>query len=69
MQELRILETSQLVDLLAEHTSSYTKMQSTGASEEEYARCMLTIKAIQTEIDLRKKVTTQSNITTPPEFS
>ena len=70
MQELGTLEISQLVDLLAQHTSDYTRMQVTGTSEEEYAKCKLTLKAIQTEIDLRKKATTESNITIPPpEFS
>jgi len=74
MQELRNLETSQLVDLLAQHTADYTKMMSEGTTEEEYSKCNLIIKALQTEIEERKKlggVTTNPNtdITIPPDFS
>ena len=74
MQELRNLETSQLIDLLAQHTADYTKMMSEGTTEEEYAKCNLTIKALQTEIEKRKKsggVTPNpsTDLTIPPDFS
>lgn len=74
MQELRNLETSQLIDLLAQHTVDYTKMMSEGTTEEEYAKCNLIIKALQTEIEVRKKSGTitpnsATDITTPPDYS
>jgi enolase len=74
MQELRILETSQLIDLLAKYTADYTKMFSDGTSEEDYEKLNITIKALQTEIELRKKAGSitpnpETDITTPPDFS
>ena len=73
MQELNSLDHSQLIDLLAKYTSDYTKMISKNMMGEEYEKCKLTIKAIQTEIDVRKtnggNVSAESSITTPPDFS
>jgi len=74
MQKLRALETSQLMDLLAIYTADYTKMFSEGTTEEQYAKLNLTIKAIQTEIEKRKKAgninpTAETDMTTPPDFS
>jgi len=74
MQELQKLETSQLVDLLAQFTADYTNRMSEGTTEEEYAKLKLTIKALQTEIEIRKKggsinPNAETNITTPPDFS
>ncbi|TMI89428.1 MAG: hypothetical protein E6H08_16540 [Bacteroidetes bacterium] len=71
MQELGNLETSRLVDLLAQHTADYTKMMSEGTTEEEYAKCKLIIKALQAEIESRKTNTTgsETNITPLPDFS
>lgn len=54
MESLRSLELSVLVDMLAVQTERYLKMESDGASEEEFAKCALTIKALQKEIDSRK---------------
>ena len=67
MQELNKLDNSQLMDLLARHTSDYTQMMSEGTTEEEYLKCSLIIKAIQTEIDTRKS-NDKTNITPPPDF-
>ena len=73
MQELRTLDNTQLIDLLAQYTSDYTKMISENMMGDDYEKCKLTIKAIQTEIDVRKtnggNVSAQSNMTTPPDFS
>ena len=74
MQELRSLETSQLMDLLAKHTADYTKIFSEGSTEEQYARLNLTIKAIQAEIEKRKKLetinpTSTTDKTIPPDYS
>lgn len=65
MQELIALETSILVDLLAQQTSQYTKMLSEGSSEEEFARCNLTIRAIQSEIESRKRTSANTSISDP----
>ena len=73
MQELRTLDNTQLIDLLARYTSDYTKMISENLMGDDYEKCKLTIKAIQTEIDVRKtnggNVSAESNMTTPPDFS
>lgn len=74
MEELHSLEISQLVDLLARYTADYTKMMTEGTTEEDYTKCDLTIKALQSEIEARKKITgitqdPKTDITTPPDFS
>ena len=73
MQELRTLDNTQLIDLLARYTSDYTKMISENLMGDDYEKCKLTIKAIQTEIDVRKtnggNVSSESSMTTPPDFS
>ena len=73
MQELRTLDNTQLIDLLARYTSDYTKMISENLMGDDYEKCKLTIKAIQTEIDVRKtnggNVSAESSMTTPPDFS
>jgi hypothetical protein len=73
MQELRTLDNTQLIDLLAQYTSDYTKMISENMMGDDYEKCKLIIKAIQTEIDVRKtngsNVSAKSNMTTPPDFS
>ena len=73
MYELHALDNSQLIDLLAKLTSDYTKMITHNSMGDEYEKCKLTIKAIQTEIDIRKNnpasASGETNITTPPDFS
>jgi hypothetical protein len=65
MKSLRSLEFSVLVDMLATQTDKYLKMQSDGASEEEFAKCALSIKAIQSEIDSRKQTSSNTSTTDP----
>ena len=73
MHELHSLDNSQLMDLLATHTSEYTKMITDNNMGDDYEKCKLTIKAIQTEIDIRKNNLNsfpgETNITNPPDFS
>ena len=73
MQELRTLDNTQLIDLLAQCTSDYTKMISENRMGDDYEKCKLIIKAIQTEIDVRKThggiVSAEKSMTTPPDFS
>ena len=74
MEELGTIDTSQLIDMLAKHTADYTKMLSGGTTTEDHTQLKLTIKALQTEIELRKKagnisLNPETEITKPPEFS
>jgi len=73
MHELLSLDNSQLMDLLARHTSEYTKMITDNNMGDDYEKCKLTIKAIQTEIEIRKNNLNsfpgETNITNPPDFS
>ena len=62
------MQTSQLVDLLAEQTAILTKMFTEKNFGEQYERHKLFLKAIQTEIDVRRN-DQSTNITTPPDFS
>jgi hypothetical protein len=61
------------MDLLARHTSDYTKMITDNNMGDDYEKCKLTIKAIQTEIEIRKNDLNsfpgETNITKPPDFS
>ena len=52
--ELQSLNTSELMDMLVKYTIGYTKMLNEGATQEEYLKCKLAIKAIQSEIELRQ---------------
>ena len=73
MHEFNSHDNSQLMDLLARHTSEYTKMITDNNMGDEYEKCKLTIKAIQTEIEIRKNNLNsfpgETNITKPPDFS
>ncbi len=70
MENLQSLETSALIDLLAQHTARYTDMMSQGCSKEEYEKCKLTIEALQKEIeDRRRSFGENATLSHPPEFS
>jgi hypothetical protein len=55
MQELRSLETNVLVDMLSVQTAEYLKLAGDMNDESGYAKCFLTIKAIQHELESRKQ--------------
>jgi hypothetical protein len=70
MENLQTLEMSELLDMLAEHTTRYTQMMSDGTTKEEYESCKTLISAIQEEI-LRRKQSFEENTSIsgePPEF-
>jgi len=71
MEELNKLDNTQLIDLLAKYTSDYTKMISENMMGDDYEKCKSIIKAIQTEIDVRKngRGPGETNMTRPPDFS
>lgn len=69
MQELRSLEMSAIIELLAVQTDKYSKMRSEGSSEEDFAKCSLTIRAIQSEIESRRRRSANASPTDPTVIS
>jgi hypothetical protein len=65
MESIRSLETSLLLDMLVQYTTSYTEMLKMGTTQEEYEKCNLTIKAIQAEIIFRKMTASNTSMTDP----
>ena len=65
MDNLHALEYTALVDMLANQTLSLTKIISEGGSDEEYSRVMLYIKALQAEIEDRKRTSNNTSTTDP----
>ena len=63
MENLQSLETNILIDMLAEQTTNYLKLMDEIGKENEYAKTVLTIKAIQAEIDSRKRRAENTNTT------
>jgi hypothetical protein len=55
MRPFEILETTDLINVLAEYTSRYTKMMTEGGKEKDIFNCKETIRALITEIELRKR--------------
>ena len=55
MQSLQNYPLSTLLDLLAEYTANYTKMLSTGGTEEEFTHSKKMMAALQAEIAKRKQ--------------
>ena len=64
MQELRSIEINILLDMLADKTTEYFKLAQMG-NEMEYAKCALSLKAIQAEIEFRKRNAANTNVTDP----
>jgi len=59
--------------MLSKHTIDYTRMLADGNLNGEYEKCKLAIKAVQAEIDSRKKQKnisqdSEMDITTPLDF-
>ena len=54
MRPFEILDTTALVDALAEYTARYTKILSGGGKEADMDNCQETIKSLISEIELRK---------------
>ena len=55
MENLKLVAIPELIDMLAEQTTLYTKMLSWRASHEEFEQCRERIKKIQQEIQARKE--------------
>lgn len=63
MQDLRSIETNILLDMLASQTTEYLRLADEVGNETEYAKCFLTLRAIQSELEARQKAST----TTTPQ--
>jgi len=54
MQDLRTMDTEVLIDLLAKRTDDYIRYSEDPTRYDDFAKCYLTIKAIQEELENRK---------------
>jgi len=64
MRPFEILDTSTLVNALAEYTTRYTKLLTEGGHKKDIINCRETMQSLITEIELRK---TSQNKKDPPE--
>jgi len=55
MRPFEVLETSDLVSVLAEYTTRYTKMLTEGGKHKDILNCKETIRALIAEIEMRKR--------------
>lgn len=55
MRPFEVLETTDLVNVLAEYTARYTKMLTEGGKEKDIINCKETIGALISEMELRKR--------------
>ncbi len=65
MQALHSLETNILIDMLSVYTAEYLRLTDEIGKETEYAKCALTLKAIQLELESRKQTPANTNTTDP----
>ena len=54
MQDLKCLSVPELIDMLAEQTSTYMKILNKGATKEQLQNCREAMTEIQLEIETRK---------------
>ena len=64
MRPFEILDTSELVNVLAEYTTKYTKLLTDGGKNKDIVNCRETMQTLITEIELRKR---PKNTLKPPE--
>ena len=58
MRPFEILDTSDLVNALAEYTARYTRLYAEGGKEKDLINCKETIQSMIAEIELRKSLQT-----------
>ncbi|HEX5653410.1 MAG TPA: hypothetical protein VFX58_10070 [Chitinophagaceae bacterium] len=56
MEDLKNLDQTKLVDMLAKLTTEYMKMFKNGTTQEEYENCKLLIARLTTEIEARNQL-------------
>ena len=54
MRPFEILDTTALIDALAEYTEQYTKIRLAGGKKNDMVNCQETIQSLIAEIELRK---------------
>lgn len=54
MRPFEILDTTALIDALADYTERYTKIRSEGGNKKDMVNCQETIQSLIAEIELRK---------------
>jgi hypothetical protein len=64
MRPFEILDTSALVNALAEYTTKYTKLLTEGGRKKDIFNCRETMQSLIAEIELRKAL---KNMNNPPE--
>ncbi|HEV8506635.1 MAG TPA: hypothetical protein VGQ53_14595 [Chitinophagaceae bacterium] len=55
MRPFEVLDTADLINVLATYTARYTKMLTGDGKEKDLINCEETIRALITEIELRKR--------------
>jgi hypothetical protein len=66
MRPFEVLETTDLVSVLAEYTARYSKMMSQGGKEKDIINCRETILALITEIELRNELRKRPGMSEDP---
>jgi hypothetical protein len=64
MRPFEVLDTSELVNVLAEYTTRYTKLLTDGGKNKDIVNCRETMQSLIAEIELRKGLKTTKK---PPE--
>ena len=64
MRPFEVLDTSALVNALAEYTTRYTKLLTEGGNKKDIINCRETVQSLITEIELRKSSKDKRN---PPQ--
>ena len=72
MNKFQNVETSTLVEMLAQHTQQLTSMLISAVSSKEFASCKKTIEDLQSEINFRRDqvgntTSTQPDIVSPTD--
>jgi hypothetical protein len=61
MRPFEILDTSELVNVLAEYTTRYTKLLTDGGKNKDIINCRETMQSLIAEIELRKELKNAKN--------
>jgi hypothetical protein len=62
MKNLSSFDRDVLLDMLADYTAKYTRMLTEGTDKKNYAKCKLTIEALQKEIEARNRQVGDINV-------
>lgn len=65
MENLQALDLNRLLEMLSHDTANYTRMLSEGSKDGEFASCYLRIRALQVEIENRRRSGSQTDMSEP----